>query len=192
MDEREYLRKCPVTAAFAALNVVCFLICEFLGGSVKTDVLLRMGAAVTERILDGEIWRLAACMFLHIGITHLINNMIVLVALGQYVEPALGHIKYAILYLLGGVAGSLLTVAVDMWQGSTGTVSAGASGAIFALIGTYAVLALRRKLTIGRLGFGRLVFGICLAVLPGFYTPGVGVDAHIGGLVCGMVLGFLF
>ncbi|MDO4805357.1 MAG: rhomboid family intramembrane serine protease [Lachnospiraceae bacterium] len=191
MDEREYMRECPVTLALVAANAICFIICEFLGGSEDSDVLLRMGAAVTDRILGGEIWRLISCMFLHIGIAHLINNMIVLIALGQYVEPTIGHIKYLILYLVGGLAGSLLSVANDVMRGNTGTLSAGASGAVFALIGAYTVMAMRGKIDNRRLSFGRLAFGVCLAVLPGFYTPGVGVAAHVGGLVAGGILGLI-
>ena len=55
MSEREFLRKCPVTLTLVAANVVLFLICEILGGSEDTGVLVRMGAAVTQRILDGEL-----------------------------------------------------------------------------------------------------------------------------------------
>ena len=189
MSEREFLRKCPVTLALVAANVVLFLICEILGGSEDTGVLVRMGAAVTQRILDGEFWRLASCMFLHIGIAHLINNMIVLIALGEFVEPVVGHVKYLILYFIGGVAGSALTVLVDIWRNHLWTVSAGASGAVFALIGAYVVMVLRRKIQNQRLSLGRLAFGVVLAILPGFYTPGVGATAHLGGMIAGAVMG---
>ena len=177
MSEREFIRKCPVTLAIVAANVVLFLICEILGGSEDTGVLVRMGAAVTQRILDGEFWRLASCMFLHIGIAHLI------------IEPVVGHVKYLILYFIGGVAGSALTVLVDMWRNHLWTVSAGASGAVFALIGAYVVMVLRRKIQNQRLSLGRLAFGVVLAILPGFYTPGVGATAHLGGMIAGAVMG---
>ena len=190
MSEREYLRKCPVTIILVAANAALFLICEFLGGSENSEVLIRMGAAQTQMITGGQYWRLFTCMFLHIGFAHFINNMIVLIALGEFVEPNTGHIKYLILYLLGGIAGSALTVLVDLMKNDTGTLAAGASGAVFALIGAYVVMVLRKKIHNQRLSIGRLIFGIALAVLPGFYTPGVGVTAHIGGMLAGMIMGF--
>lgn len=192
MDEREYLKKCPVTIFMVLVNVALFIICEFLGGSEDTGVLIRMGASVTERILDGEYYRLVTCMFLHIGIAHLINNMIVLIALGEYIEPVTGHVRYLILYLIGGTAGSILSVLCDIAENDTGTVSAGASGAVFALIGAYVVMVIRKRIRNQRLSLARLAFGIGLAILPGFYTPGVGVTAHLGGLIAGGVMGLFF
>lgn len=191
MNEREFVRRCPVTLAIVAANAILFFICELLGGSEDTGVLIRMGAAVTGRILDGEIWRMVSSMFLHIGFGHLINNMIVLIALGEYIEPITGHVKYLILYFVGGIAGSALSVLVDVWQQDLTTVSAGASGAVFALIGAYVVMVMRRKINNQRLSLGRLAFGTALAVLPGFYTPGVGVTAHLGGLIAGAVMGLI-
>ena len=192
MNERELIKICPVTIAFVTVNILIFLICEIVGGSENTDVLLRMGAGRTSLILDGQIWRLVTCTFLHIGIAHLINNMIVLVALGSWVEPVIGHLKYFILYMVGGLAGSIASALIDIWKQDMETVSAGASGAVFALIGAYVVMVLRRKIRNQRLSLGRLAFGIVLAVLPGFYTPGVGVTAHVGGLLAGAFMGLFF
>ena len=100
---------CVATYVLIGLNAVYFLISEVMGGSQDQGVMMKLGAAYTPYILDGQVWRLFTSMFLHFGITHLTSNMIVLAALGENLENMLGHVRYLLLYLVGGLCGNVLS-----------------------------------------------------------------------------------
>ena len=177
---------CVATYVLIGLNAVYFLISEVMGGSQDQGVMMKLGAAYTPYILDGQVWRLFTSMFLHFGITHLTSNMIVLAALGENLENMLGHVRYLLLYLVGGLCGNVCSVAADIVRGSE-SVSAGASGAVFALLGAIVILYLFRR-DIFRIPVSRVIFGLALALLPGFYSEGIDLAAHVGGLVSGALI----
>lgn len=177
---------CIVTYVLIGLNVVGFLVSEVMGGSRDQGVMLKLGAAFTPYILDGQVWRLFTSMFLHFGITHLTSNMIVLAALGENLENMLGHVRYLVLYLIGGIFGNVCSVITDVASGSE-SVAAGASGAVFALLGAIVILYLFRR-DIFRIPVSRVIFGLALALLPGFYTEGIDLAAHVGGLAAGALI----
>ncbi|MCR5295701.1 MAG: rhomboid family intramembrane serine protease [Lachnospiraceae bacterium] len=179
-------KKPLATYSIMALNFVCFFVCELLGGSEDYDTMMRLGAAQADLIRSGQYYRLLTSMFLHFGFAHLANNMVVLFALGENLEGLLGPIRFALLYVLGGLAGSLLGLWHDIASGSA-AISAGASGAVFALLGAYVVLLLRRRKHMRGMSLERIFFGAGLALLPGFYTPGVDAFAHLGGFLFGIL-----
>ena len=187
-EGEDFLKTYPVTAVLFLVNAAMFLISEFMGTPGNTDTVLKLGAAYTPYIRDGQYWRLVTSCFLHFGIGHLVNNMIALVAVGSILEKWLGHVRYFIFYMIAGLSGSILTYALELMSGEV-SVSAGASGAIFGLIGIYAVILLRNRSRLGRNTILRVVFGVTLAVLPGFYNKGISLTAHLGGLLAGIVLG---
>mgnify|MGYP000057669267 FL=1 len=111
----EELRKEPVTAGLILLNILVFLIVEFTGSSQNTMHMLDCGAAFTPMIIQGgEYYRLFTCMFLHFGIYHIANNMLVLFVLGQRLEPVVGKIKFILIYLLGGLGGNIFSFIMEM------------------------------------------------------------------------------
>lgn len=187
-EGEEFLKTYPVTAALLFLNTALFIASEFTGGSGNTDTMIRMGAAYTPYIRDGQYWRLLTSCFLHFGTGHLANNMIALIAVGSITEKWLGHVRYFFFYMIAGLSGSILTFAVEAMNGRT-SVSAGASGAVFGLIGIYAVILLKSRSRLDRATVLRVVFGVTLAVLPGFYNKGISLTAHLGGLFAGIFLG---
>ena len=187
-EGEDFLKTYPVTAVLFLINVIMFLLMEFTGEPGNTDTVLRLGASYTPYIQDGQYWRLLTSCFLHFGIGHLINNMIALVAVGSILEKWLGHVRYFIFYMISGLSGSILTYCVELLRGEK-NISAGASGAIFGLIGIYAVLLLKNRSRLGRGTFLRVVFGVTLAVLPGFYNKGISLTAHLGGLLAGILMG---
>ena len=102
------MKKTPCTTyILLAANLIAFFASELLGGSEDYNTMLRLGAASAPLIKGGEYWRLFTSMFLHFGFMHLANNMIVLFALGENLENVLGSVRYALLYLAGGLAGNL-------------------------------------------------------------------------------------
>ncbi len=183
------MKKTPyATYGLLAANIIFFFVSELMGGSEDYDTMLRLGAASAPLIVEGEYWRLFASMFLHFGFVHLTNNLIVLFALGENLENVLGSVRYLVLYLAGGLAGNLLALAHDLAIGRTG-ISAGASGAVFALLGCYVLLLFRYHKHMRGMTVGRILFGAGLALLPGFYTQGVDAFAHLGGFIFGLVFG---
>ena len=126
------------------INVVIFIIMEFLGNTEDTEFMLQWGAACRPLILNGEWYRLFTSMFLHFGIYHLVNNMAVLLFMGDMVENAVGHWKYLAIYLGSGLVGNLLSLYMDI-KSQSNIVSAGASGAIYGIIGGVFVLMIKNK-----------------------------------------------
>lgn len=140
-------------------------------------------------VADGEWWRIFTSAFIHLGPIHLAFNMFILYQYGSLVERMYGPIEYAVIYLLCAAGGSVLTILVDPVQSA-----AGASGAIFGLVGLLFVVSRRHHAVLGRearmmvAGIGGFV--VYLLVFT-FLVPGISWTGHIGGLIVGAVLGFL-
>ena len=160
----EELRKEPVTAGLILLNILVFLIVEFTGSSQNTMHMLDCGAAFTPMIIQGgEYYRLFTCMFLHFGIEHLLNNMLVLFVLGSRLEQVIGKIKFLLIYLIGGVLGNVISLLIEL-RTQDFAVSAGASAA-FSLYFGFASTGVDNTAHVGG-----MVSGFFLAVI--FYHPG--------------------
>lgn len=173
-----------------AVNVVVFLCTEITGDSSNTEHMVRMGAAYTPLILRGQYWRLFTSMFLHFSLGHLVSNMLALFFLGDFIEQYLGKAGFLLIYLGGGICGNLLSMAMELHSGNY-AVSAGASGAIFALMGGMAAALLLHRGKIRDLTIRRLIIYIALSLWAGFRTVGIDVYAHLGGLLSGALLSLL-
>ena len=193
------LKKCPVTVALVVLNAAVYLFASFTGSTQDTGHMLSLGAAYGPYILEGEWYRLITSMFLHFGVTHLANNMLVLLVLGLRIEPILGSFRMLFVYLMGGLGGNLLSLAwagirqpvpiCSMVPAASGyAVCAGASGATFALTGAMLFLTIRGKGRAADLTVRQAVIMAALSLYLGFASGGVDNAAHFGGLVCGFVL----
>ena len=177
-----------VNFALAAVNVLLFLYLEAIG-STEDGVFMVKHRAVFV-ILGGEYYRLFTAMFLHFGVIHLANNMLVLLVLGEKMEKALGHIKYLIFYLASGVAANGISLAVQVRIGQA-SVSAGASGAIFGVVGGLVYVIAIHHGQLDGLTNRQLGFMVLLTLYHGFTSAGVDNMAHIGGLISGFILGIL-
>jgi rhomboid protease GluP len=181
------LHKPMATWVLLGLILATFLLETLAGGSTQIDVLVQLGAKVTALVAAGEYWRLFTSMFLHIGLLHLAFNSYALVVIGADLERLLGTGRFLVLYLLSGLFGSLASYAF-----STG-ISAGASGAIFGLIGGLAAFFALHRQQLGAWGKQRLAniaFLIVLNLFFGFTQRGIDNIAHIGGLLSGLALGW--
>ena len=159
------------------------LLCIFGGnGSENTLTLIMFGANNRYLVQQGEIWRLVTSMFLHIGIAHLLVNMYSLYIIGRQLEGFLGKIKYLIVYLGSGILGSLLSIVVHS------SISAGASGAIFGLLGSLLYFGYHYRLYLGTVLKTQVIPIIIINLLIGFLVPGIDNFAHIGGLVGGYLI----
>ena len=209
----------PATWLLIAINVAAFLAMWRAGVDPRNPTpldLLRFGACNTDLVLQGEWWRLVTAMFLHVGLLHLALNMWCLWNLGLFGEPLLGFFGTLAVYLLTGVAGNLMSVAVGVVLQEFGSVEAGASGAVFGIAGILIILFSNKELAKPRNGEAgiapghlkqlrrsvlqfaglNLFLGIGLNAsqyvhVGSFALPNVRISnaAHIGGLLSGLALG---
>ena len=179
------------TVALIVINIVVFFILTMFGDTEDAVFMLQHGAMYEPYIIEGhEYYRIFTCLFLHFGITHLLNNMVLLGALGWNLELEIGKVRFVIIYFASGIIGNIVSLFYNLTLEQP-AVSAGASGAIFGLMGAllYVVIANRGRL--GRLsGRGMLVM-VILSLYFGLTSTGVDNLAHIGGLVSGFLLAVL-
>jgi len=181
-----------ITPLLLAINVLVFVLMLVSGVSPVDpgpEQLLDWGASYGPYIFNGEWWRLATAMFVHIGAIHIIFNMQALWNLGRLVERLYGNWTYLLMYLLGGIGGSI----ASLWWHSD-IISAGASGAIFGLAGGLAIGVYRGKLPMPQKMMQTLLTSTILFIgynlTYGFMNEGIDNAAHIGGLVVGAISGW--
>ncbi len=184
------IRDIYITVILMAVNLLLFIVPLIICGCVPVDVIVRLGAQYWPFIKAGEWWRLIICNFLHFSAEHLMFNMIALFALGTNMEPCLGHLRYAILYMLSGIGGSTLSYVVNMLM-SDDIVAAGASTSVYGLLGAMACIVF--------LGFGERV-GIRFSkkrffILAFINVAGsvwkmefIDIAGHAGGFVTGVLV----
>jgi membrane associated rhomboid family serine protease len=171
-----------VTPVLVALNVAVFVWTVVTSGSVSRNALSPLfaeWALVPAAVASGEWWRLITGGFLHFGPIHLLFNMWALWVIGRDVEPALGRGRFLALYLVSLLGASTAVMLLT----TPGANVAGASGAVFGLMGALAVLLRRLRIPLGQVGG---VIAINLAIT--FLLPGISVAGHLGGLVTGAVV----
>ena len=187
----EEIKKEPVTALFILLNILIFLAVDFTGGSENTVHMIECGAAYPPLILEnGEIYRLFTCMFLHFGISHLANNMLVLFVLGQRLEPVVGKIKFILIYLLGGLGGNVISLLADVKKNEY-AISAGASGAVFAVMGAMIYVVIWSHGQLQDISTRQILIMAAFSLYFGFTSTGVDNAAHVGGMIMGFLLAVL-
>ena len=184
----EEFRKEPLTVLLIALNVLVFLAVEATGTSQDVLHMLNCGAAYTPLIVEnGEVYRLFTSMFLHFGISHLANNMLVLFVLGSRLERVAGRVRFLIIYLLGGLSGNIISMLFELRQQEY-SVSAGASGAVFAAMGAMIYIVVRNRGWLEDLSMRQILIMAAFSLYFGFTSSGVDNAAHIGGMISGFVL----
>lgn len=177
-------KKPIITYAIMIICIILFIMMYIFGnGSESTNTLINFGANYDVLTKSGEYYRLFTCMFLHIGIMHLICNMYSLYVIGKEVEGLFGKWKYLLIYLLSGICGSMLSLAF-----SYNTVSAGASGAIFGLLGALLYFGYYYRTYLGAVMRTSIIPVILFNLIIGFLSSGIDNAAHIGGLVGGILI----
>lgn len=174
-----------VTGILVAINLIVFLISAIMSKSIfdiDIYVLLNLGASFGPLIQEGEYFRLISSTFLHGGLIHLFFNMVTLFYIGSQIEVYFGKIRYLVIYFISGLGASMLSSTV-----SPGTVSVGASGAIFGLFGALLIFALRNKEKVGSGTIKNIITIIVLNLYIGLTTSNIDNWAHIGGVVTGLL-----
>jgi rhomboid protease GluP len=183
------MKRAPMTTALLIIIGIVFAIELLLGGSDNERVLVQLGAITPDLMQTGEYWRLAAAMFLHAGWVHVAANTWALYQLGTMYETLFGSARFALIYFVTGICASLSSVMFSH------DVAVGASGAVFGILGAFIFSLLRspqyRHERWTRTLISEILFWIAVNIIIGFSVKFIDNAAHIGGLVAGLVLGFL-
>lgn len=191
MEKRNIQDIVCVNIGLIIINVIAFLWVEWGGSSENTLWMLQHGAMFAPYVIEnGEYYRLFTAMFLHFGVEHLTSNMLILFVTGGHLEHALGKIKYLIFYLLCGVGSNFVSMLFHMYTDEM-TVSAGASGAIFGVVGGLLWAVIRNKGHLGELSTRQIGIMILLSLYLGFAGTGVDNMAHVAGVGIGFGLSVL-
>lgn len=188
----EYTPQLYVTPLVVALNALVWLGVLLAGrkGESADERLLAWGALYSPLVKEGQVWRVLSCAFLHLGFFHLFFNMLALWKVGLLVERIVGNAGFAGMYLVTGACGSAASLLV-----SPGTLSVGASGAVFGVFGCLLGLLTRYHVHI----YTRhvVLFALVIATLlvsniaenRGARVPRIDMGAHVGGLLAGIACG---
>ena len=175
------------TRVLIGINVVAFIITAANGAGVLagngTSSIYDRFALRPAEVANGEWYRLITSMFLHFGIVHIAFNMWALLVIGTPLEQMLGRFRYVALYFLGGIGGSVLSMAF----GPIDETAAGASGAVYGLFGAFYVITRRRGLETGP-----IVGLIAINLVISFTFNGIDWRGHVGGLIVGSAVAFAF
>jgi len=179
------------TPAIILLNALVFILMIITGVSVfvpETTEIILWGGNIRTLVLQGEWWRLLTCCFIHIGLIHILLNMWALYNIGFFLERMIGSWRFTFAYIIAGLAGSLNSI---IWHPAT--ASAGASGAIFGMFGLFLALLTTNILEKGfRTAMLQSVLPMILFNLLIGTSAQIDNAGHIGGLISGMVSGYLY
>ncbi|MDX6620488.1 MAG: hypothetical protein QOK36_2874 [Gaiellales bacterium] len=192
----DLLEQAPLTVALIAINVVVYIL-QTRGQN--TIVLMNSGTTGGSQpvqgsvdghyglwgpmVSSGEWWRLLTSGFLHANVLHIGSNMLALFFIGRGLEPVLGALRLGLIYFVSLAAGSLGVLILE-----PDSLSIGASGAIFGLMGAYVVFARARGINVMQSGIGPVIL-LNLAIT--FTIPGISKGGHIGGLIGGAAMGWI-
>lgn len=181
-----------ITYVIMAINILVFIIMAIQGAGIfdaNPLVHIKWGSNFGPLTLSGDWWRLFTAMFLHFGIIHLGLNMYALFSIAAYLEPMLGKARYITAYVCSGILASV----VSLWWHTTPVNSAGASGAVFGMYGVFLALLTTNLIpkTVRRPLLQSIVVFVIFNLAYGL-KGGIDNAAHVGGLVSGMIIGYLF
>lgn len=184
-------RLTPANGILIGINTLVMLI-TFVAGTGVVDMMYYLGVMNWEAVINyGEYYRLFTAMFLHFGFEHFFQNMIFLFFIGCFLENALGSVKYFFFYLLSGLGAGVCSLIYDSML-SANVISAGASGAIFGVVGGLLWVVIRNRGEYKGIGLPGMILMIVGSLYYGFTSSDVDNVAHVGGFLCGLFLCILF
>ena len=178
--------------AIIACNVLYFLYLTVRGSTLNTEFMLKMGALYAPYVIkEHEYYRLVSSMFMHFGFEHLFSNMLLLYFMGSVLEDSFGSLLFVFTYLISGLAGNVASVIYYSTM-SARVVSAGASGAVFGLVGAVAWMIIKNHGYYKRMGMRQILLMVVFSIYSGVIGGGINNTAHIAGLVAGFFCGMVF
>jgi rhomboid protease GluP len=182
-------RKAPVTKALLVVIAIVFAF-EVLTHAFDSDsAMIALGAIVPGLLQRGELWRLITSMFLHGGWLHWLANSWALYQLGTLYEVLFGSKRFAFIYFATGI---IAGIASSLYNHGP---AVGASGAVFGIMGAF-IFSIRRSPLYRHQPWTKslivqLVFWIVVNISIGLRLPFIDNTAHVGGLIAGLLLGFI-
>lgn len=185
---KEFYENSKVTFIFLTIMIGYYIFLTLKGGSTNSQVLVKYGAFYPPFIVDfKEYYRFITSIFIHIGISHIFFNGYALYIFGPQIEYLMGKKKFFLFFILSGIGGNLITYIFNFYS-----LSAGASGSLFGIFGAFLYLIRHHPYLVtdqGRRGILELL-GVNLVLT--LLVPSISISAHLGGLVIGYVLSFIF
>lgn len=177
-----------LTLIILAVNVAVYFYIEWNGSSYDTEYMIQMGAVSDPLVLDKhEFYRIITHFFLHFGFDHLFNNMLSLLVLGYSLELITGKWRFAIIYFSSGILAGVTSIIYNIYVGQE-TVSCGASGAIYGLMGALLVLLIAGNRGRWTSEVPRYLLYVAFSIYSGMQDPSIDNAAHIGGFVAGALI----
>ena len=172
-----------VTYILICINILIFIVTAFISKNIQnidSYTLVQLGAKVNVLINHGQPWRLITSAFLHGGLAHIAFNMYALKIIGSEVEYVYGKIKYISIYLISALGGSIFSYIFN-----SDSISVGASGAIFGLLGAMIIFGIKHKEKVGKEYIINLLKVLLINIFIGVTLSNIDNGAHIGGLIFG-------
>ncbi len=193
-NEKEELvsSEITVTKLLIALNTIVFFYLMVIGNPGDAVFMMEHGALWVPSFLEkGEYYRILRPIFMHFSVAHLFNNMLLLFFMADVLEREFGKLKFLLFYLMTGICGNLLSVLIERISGDY-AVSAGASGAVFGVLGGLLYLILKNRGKLYYMTWRRMIFFIGYSLFAGYTSGGINNAAHFGGLLSGFLLAIPF
>ena len=176
--ENIFSKKLPiVTYILLIINLIVFLICK-MNPNIINDLVL-----ANSNLIGDQYYRIITSFFTHYSILHFTFNMYALYIIGEQLESYIGKTKYLTIYLLSGITSSLLSMTFL----DNSSLSLGASGAIFGLLGSLIYFGYYYRVYLSSVLKSQLIPLVGINLLIGFIIPGIDNAAHIGGLIGGIL-----
>lgn len=180
--DKHMQRFTPITYTLILINIVIWL-CMILYLNRFSDVkLLEVGGLVHFNVVHGEWYRLISSMFLHFNFEHILMNMLSLFIFGKIVESIIGSRRMLIIYIISGLYGNFVSLSFN-----TTTISVGASGAIFGLIGSIFVIMYLSK-NFNKKMIGQLLIALVVLIVFSLFMSNINIMAHLGGFISGVLI----
>lgn len=177
-----------VTFILLAIMISFFIIMSIDGGTTNGETLIKYGAFFPPFVLEyKQYYRFVSSIFIHIGIMHIFFNGYALYIFGPQIERLMGPQKYLLFFLLTGIGGNLVTFIFNHLS-----LSAGASGSLFGLFGAFLYLIRHHGNMVTPEGRRSIIKLILINLLLTVIVPSISTTAHIGGLVIGYFLSYIF
>src|SRR5437763_9518058 len=190
-DRLRHFRNAPAVLIFILLNATAFLFEISFGDWTDPEILHRIGALEPYAVVvQGQSWRLFTALFLHGGFAHLLFNLFALYVLGPPLERSIGGVRFAVCYLISGLASSAGVVALTVMGLVHVAQLVGASGCIMGIVGAWAGFLLRhRHAPHAKQRLGNVLMIVAIQTAFDLSTPQVSMAAHLCGLIAGLFLG---
>ncbi|HZJ76246.1 MAG TPA: rhomboid family intramembrane serine protease, partial [Oscillospiraceae bacterium] len=183
-----FYKRSRVTFIFLTIMIIYFVFITLNGGTTNVEALVKYGAFYPPFIvIHREYYRFITSIFIHIGVAHIFFNGYALYIFGPQIEALLGPKKFLFFFLLTGAGGNLATFLFNFTS-----ISAGASGSLFGIFGAFLYLVHRHSEMVSP-GGKRQIFSLLIVnLLLTFTVPSISTTAHVGGLIMGYLLSYIF